>query len=349
MYKINTIEELNQHFIDNNTNNSNDLGNFGLEYWNNKLKPKINPSLFKIPKTTEELKELINNGYPLLLIDTFKITDLNLLFENEDLNTLLEEDNNLKSSKYWDNPINYLGFWNTSNITDISDCFYNQKYFNQKIFWNTKKVEDSSYLFYQCENLNQPIELSLPKCKNISYMFYNCNNLNSKIVLENLINVENAENLFYGCSSFNQPIDLDLPNCQDISCMFEYCSNLNSKIVLNNLDNVVSSCLLFSACQNFNQKTELSLPSCKDISHMFSNCYNLNSKIILDNLGKVENYSWLFGRDKKLEFDKIESIIDQLVTKVKDIKELSEKINYKIPEEYKNRLNNKSFFIVNQI
>ena len=46
-YEINTIEELNKYFKENNINNSNDLAKLSSDYWNNKLKPIINPLLFK--------------------------------------------------------------------------------------------------------------------------------------------------------------------------------------------------------------------------------------------------------------------------------------------------------------
>ena len=57
-YKINTIEELESYFIDNNITNSNDLGKLGLNYWNNKLKPIINPKLFQRPYTKKKIKRI---------------------------------------------------------------------------------------------------------------------------------------------------------------------------------------------------------------------------------------------------------------------------------------------------
>ena len=80
MYKINNIEKLIHYFNDNNIFTSQDLSNLGVEYWNNKLKPKINPKLFQKPKNKKELKELINNNIPLLLIDTSNITNFSLFF-----------------------------------------------------------------------------------------------------------------------------------------------------------------------------------------------------------------------------------------------------------------------------
>ena len=294
MYKINSIKELKSYFIDNNINNSNDLGNLGLDYWNNKLKPLINIELFKKPTTKEELKNLINISFPLLLIDISYITNIKTLFGNFD------ELKDLKSYKYWNNPLNYLGFWNTKKIKDISYCFYNQKFFNQRIFWNTEKVENADSLFYESYYFNQPVTLNLKKCHNIS-------------------------NIFFGCYK------------------------LNSKIELNSLDNVEYSYGLFSHCENLNQPIELNLPNCKNISEMFFSCKKLNSKIILNNIVNAKIYEWLFYDCKNLKFKNIKSIIDQLIVKSLNVNELEKKIRYQIPEEHKNQINNKSFFIVNQI
>ena len=197
------------YFIDNNINNSNDLGNKGLNYWNNELKIKINPSLFKKPSNKEELENLIKTAYPLILINTFNITDFSDLFkfyyylfvdndyDNSDLSSFEkvlseeEKENSLKSKEYWENPLNYLGFWNTNKVTNLSSCFYGQLLFNQKLFWNTNNVKNSKLLFSGCEKLNQEIELNLPNCKKISCMFSNCKKLNSRITLNNLNNIEN--------------------------------------------------------------------------------------------------------------------------------------------------------------
>ena len=49
--------------------------------------------------------------------------------------------------------MNYLEFWNTSNVTNMSYCFYKQINFNQRLFWNTQNVENTAYLFYKCKKL----------------------------------------------------------------------------------------------------------------------------------------------------------------------------------------------------
>ena len=295
MYQINTIKELKEYLKDNNINNSDDLGKLGLDYWNNKLKPIINPKLFKIPNNKKELKKLIEDiDYPLLLIDTSGVTEFKELFNNNN-------NNNLKSIEYWNNPINYLGFWNTDNITNIFACFYEQNFFNQRIYWNTSNVKDSSLLFAYCE-------------------------------------------------SFNQPVEFDLFNCKKIICMFEECYKLNSQIKLINLDNVKDAEELFSGCKNLNKLIELDLSKCQNISFMFDSCNKLNSKIILNGLDKVENAYGLFYQCNSLNFNNIESIINKLVIKFKDINELEKEIKYQeIPEEYKNKIKNKQFSIVNKI
>ena len=81
-YKINSIKELEKYFIDNNINTSNDLANLGSEYWNKTIKSLINFILFKKAKNKEELKQLIKEKYPLLLIDTICMDYFYSLFKN---------------------------------------------------------------------------------------------------------------------------------------------------------------------------------------------------------------------------------------------------------------------------
>ena len=246
VYQINNTEELEEFFNNNGVKSSDDLDDLGPQYWTNTLKPFINPKLFKIPKTIEELKQLIEYEYPLLLIDTISVVNFSSLFKND-----INNNKNLKTKEYWDNPLNYLGYWNTNNVVDLSYCFYKQKYFNQKLYWNTTSVKNAEKFFFDCQKLNKEIKLSLPNCKTIKDMFCNC-------------------------------------------------KKLNSKIILKKLNNIVEFYSLFSYCE-------------------------------------------------KLDFKNIKSIINQLVTGIKNINKLEKTIGYTIPEEYKDKINNKSAYVINQI
>ena len=236
MYQINSLKELEKYFKENNINNSDDLANLGAQYWNKTIKPLIHFKLFRKPKNEKHLQKLINNNYPLLLINTNYIKDFNSLFKND-----INNNNNLKTKKYWINPLNYLGFWNTSNVKDMSFCFHRQTFFNQRLYWDTKNVKDTSYMFSYCEKYNQPTELDLSSCENIKGMFKSCYELNQEIDLGNLNKVKDASYMFSYCEKLNRPIKLSLPNCENIENIFEYSECLNGIIKLENLDNIKNS------------------------------------------------------------------------------------------------------------
>ena len=293
-YQINNIEELEEFFINNNIKTSDDLGNKGLDYWNNTLKPLINPVLFKKPKNKEELYDLIEEEYPLLLIDTVNVETFFYLFDN-----LLHK---IKNEKYWENPLNYIGLWNTKNVIDMSYCFSLHKYFNQRLYWDTKNVKDISYMFSGCENYNQPVNFDLSNCENTNYIFYGCICWNKPVILINTSNIKTAMSMFRNCRYLNQKIELSLPNCQDVSYMFYNCENLNSPIILKNTYNI------------------------KDISGSFFNCKNLDIKninkelllILIKELGK--NFVGKL-KEWKIKYDK--EYIDKLYSKT-NVKLISE-------------------------
>lgn len=111
----------------------------------------------------------------------------------------------------------YLGDIDVSEITDMSNLFYNS---NRKDFmgietWDTSKVENMKYMFCGCENFNQPLNFDTSKVKTMSYMFYNCKNFNQPLNF-NTSKVEYMNHMFYGCENFNQELNFYIDNFKDI-------------------------------------------------------------------------------------------------------------------------------------
>ena len=70
--------------------------------------------------------------------------------------------------------------WNTCDITDMSQLFFNATTFNDNVSqWDTGNVKD------------------------MSYMFYNARSFNGNISKWDTGNVEFMKNMFYGAESFN--------------------------------------------------------------------------------------------------------------------------------------------------
>ena len=68
-----------------------------------------------------------------------------------------------------------IGSWNVSNVTSMSDMFYDASAFNQNIgSWNVSKVNNMSFMFWGATAFNQPIgSWNVSKVTTMSKMFNN--------------------------------------------------------------------------------------------------------------------------------------------------------------------------------
>ena len=97
--------------------------------------------------------------------------------------------------------INFISF-NTKYVKSMKYMFHkckNLKYINNLLFFDTRNLTDVSDMFSFCENLDK-IDLSsfdTNHVKNMSYMFYYCKNLkNLKLFKFNTKNIINMDNMF---------------------------------------------------------------------------------------------------------------------------------------------------------
>ena len=80
--------------------------------------------------------------------------------------------------------------------------------------------------------------------------------------------------------------------------------------------------------------------------------YGINSSKELKQCFKennIDNSGYLSNKGKNYWKKELESIINQLIIKYKDINKLEKDIEYKIPEEYKTKFDKKAFYFTNQI
>jgi surface protein len=100
----------------------------------------------------------------------------------------------------------YYGYWNTSNVTDMSFMFSGATVFNGAIGWITSKVTNMREMFLNASSFNQyigrqPISFSTPtelwntgQVTDMSAMFYNAINFNSYIGNWNTPNLNSFAN-----------------------------------------------------------------------------------------------------------------------------------------------------------
>ena len=77
----------------------------------------------------------------------------------------------------------HISLWDTSNVTDMSNMFYDAYNFNQDIGrWNTSNVTDMSLMFNNAYNFNQDIgNWNTSNVTNMSWMFFGAKEFNQDI------------------------------------------------------------------------------------------------------------------------------------------------------------------------
>ena len=116
-----------------------------------------------------------------------------------------------------------IGSWDTSNVTDMSQCFMEHTAFNQDIGdWDTSSVTDMAYMFYEASAFNQ--DIGSWDTSNVTDMY----------------------SMFSGATAFNQ----DYRRLGHFKCYYMIC--LNSALISMELGTSCTICLCFRATA-FNQ------------------------------------------------------------------------------------------------
>lgn len=210
-----------------------------------------------IPKTKEELSQLINNDTIMLdNIDTSLITDMSGLFKNSTRTNF----NGIKN-------------WNVQNVTNMAEMFYGCKTFNESLNnWNVSSVTNMSKMFYKCKMFNQ--------------------SLNSW----DISNVNNTESMFYECSNFNQPLNFwNTKNIIDMSWMFAHCLNFNQILNSWDISNVINMKAMFCDCPKFNQNlNSWNITKVDNMESMFMHCKSYDYSLFSWDLRNVKNTEKIF-------------------------------------------------------
>ena len=128
------------------------------------------------------------------------------------------EDNSSPSLEYYGD----INTWNVSLITDMSNLFANQPYFNDDLsLWDVSNVENMENMFNNTI-FNKPLcNWKLSRAKNISGMFLNASEFNCDINDWDVSNVEDMNCMFERAYKFNQNLSKWNPSkCEKIYYMF---------------------------------------------------------------------------------------------------------------------------------
>ena len=99
--------------------------------------------------------------------------------------------------------------WDVSNVTDMTQMFYNAESFNQPLNkWNVSKVLITEAMFHDAKSFNQPLDnWNVSNVRDMKEMFSQATSFNQPLNKWNVSNVEYMGGMFYDASSFNQPLN----------------------------------------------------------------------------------------------------------------------------------------------
>ena len=123
----------------------------------------------------------------------------------------------------------------TSEITDMSDLFYDSKFEETNIDvseWDVSNVKNMKGMFKDCENFDCDVSnWNVSNVKYMQFMFDNCTDFEGKGLEKwSLDNAEYMSNMFEYCENFDCDVsNWKMSKAETIEYMFSYCVNFTGK------------------------------------------------------------------------------------------------------------------------
>ncbi|MDD3144673.1 MAG: BspA family leucine-rich repeat surface protein [Candidatus Gracilibacteria bacterium] len=180
----------------------------------------------------------------------------------------------------------------TGQVTDMSNIFpIFGPGFNQDIgYWDTSNVTNMNHMFWGAGTFNQDISnWDVSNVTDMGGMFYGLNNFNQDISNWDTSKVTDMDSLFFNNYSFNQDLSSwDVSNVTDMDYMFDSNYLFNQDISSWNVSSVTSMFWMFGGAQSFNQDiSNWNVSNVYDMSYMFYNARAFNQDISNWNVSNV--------------------------------------------------------------
>ncbi len=132
----------------------------------------------------------------------------------------------------------HISEWDTSLITNMSDLFYFEDEWDERIIMYRRFNDDLS-------------QWDVSSVTNMSGLFRNVVNFNMPLETWGVSNVRNMDSMFYGATDFNQPLNSwNVGRVESMSNMFREASNFNQTLTKWDESSVTNECHV-SICKCF--------------------------------------------------------------------------------------------------
>jgi hypothetical protein len=263
-----------------------------------------------------------------LILNTANITDMSYMFTNA---------HNFNNGSTTNDGLNSL-LLKTDTCTSLLSMFNGASSFNQKLetsggYWNTTNVTDMTNMFEVATSFNNgsitndglnPLLLNTNNVNNMFNMFNSASSFNQKLETSggywNTTNVTDMTNMFYQANLFNNgsitndglnPLLLNIDMCNSILSMFNGTSSFNQKLEITggywNTTNVTDMSYMFYQSTLFNNGSTtnnglnpllLNTNNVNNMSNMFNNASSFNKKLEISggywNTTNVTDMSYMF-------------------------------------------------------
>ena len=289
--------------IDINANGSYDVANYATANVNVQVSTK-NYSYFDGVIDTEGLRAI---GWDDESIGMYRDNERHYASENNDyivseenkaLNGVIADKTTISNNK--DNPnFKYCPFFDTSNVTDMSNMFSDCSSLTSIPQLDTSNVTNMRSMFTRCSSLTTIPHIDTTKVTNMYRMFNGCSSLTT-IPQINTSNVTDMEYMFNGCTWLTSIPQIDTTNVTNMEYIFSKCSSLPS-IPQIDTSKLTSMYAMFDACSSLTTIPQINTTNVTNMEYMFNGCRSLTSIPLLDSTN-VTSMEYIFSGCKSLKY-----------------------------------------------
>jgi surface protein len=191
-----------------------------------------------------------------------------------------------------------MSAWDVSNVTTMSNMFYQAESFNQDISgWNVSIVTKMTQMFMLADSFNQPIgSWDVSSVTDMHGIFCIADSFNQDIGGWDVSSVLHMDSMFRSATSFNQDIGgWDVSSVLDMADMFSRATSFNQNISGWDVSSVTRMEYMFYGATSFNQPIgSWDVSSVTRMEYLFYGATSFNQDLIGWTVSSVTNMTRMF-------------------------------------------------------